>query len=373
MIADHFDHIEDPRRAQGHVHRLDHILTIALCAVVTGSDGWDDIAIFAQAWEPWLTERLGLEHGVPSADTFRRVVAAISPEAFERGFARWVEGVATKTDGEVVAIDGKSLRRSYDKDDPRAMLHMVSAWASGQRLVLAQQAVEAKSNEITAIPALLNVLDVRGCIVTIDAMGTQTEIAAQIQAQGADYVLALKGNQETLHDDIRDYFETLNPAAADGPFARYAETREVGHGRKEVRRIWASSDLAWLPQKRDWAGLRSVVMVESERDLGGEVTHQRRYFISSLPADTVGDAERLLGAVRDHWGIENSVHWVLDVVFREDESRVRRDHGGTNLSVLRRLGLNLLRRAATKRKTSLRQKRKLAGWSPAFLIEAVGI
>lgn len=328
---------------------------------MTGSDGWDDIAIFAQAWQPWLTERLGLTHGAPSADTIRRVVAAIEPEAFERGFARWVEGVATKTDGEVVAIDGKSLRRSYDKDDPRAMLHMVSAWASSQRLVLAQQAVDAKSNEITAIPALLSVLDVRGCIVTIDAMGTQTEIAAQIRQQGADYVLALKRNHETLHDNVRDYFETLQPAAAEGPFARFAETREVGHGRKEVRRVWASSDLDWLLQKRDWAGLQSVVMVESERDLGGEVTRQRRYFISSLPADTVSDAERLLGAVRDHWGIENSVHWVLDVVFREDESRVRRDHGGTNLSVLRRLGLNLLRRAATTRKTSLRQKRKLAG------------
>jgi len=373
LIAEHFDHIEDHRRAQGQRHRLDHILTIALCAVVSGSDGWDDAAAFAQAFEPWLTERLGLEHGVPSADTIRRVVSTISPVAFERGFARWVEGVAKKTAGEVVAIDGKSLRRSYDKDDPKAMLHMVSAWASGQRLVLAQQVVDAKSNEITAIPALLGVLDVRGCIVTIDAMGTQTDIAAKIRKRGADYVLALKDNQPALHDDVRDYFETLNPAAADGPFTRFAETVDVGHGRKEVRRAWASSDLDWLIQKKAWAGLQSAVMVESERHIGGEVTRQRRYFISSLRADTADDAERLLRAVRDHWGIENGVHWVLDVVFREDESRVRRDHGGTNLSVLRRLGLNLLREAPTTRRLSLRMKRKVAGWDPAFLAAVVGI
>jgi predicted transposase YbfD/YdcC len=373
LIAEHFDHIEDPRRAQGQRHRLDHVLTIALCAVVANSDGWDDIAAFAHAYEPWLTERLGLTHGVPSADTIRRVVSAIEPEAFERGFARWVEGVATKTDGEVVAIDGKSLRRSYDKDDPKAMLHMVSAWANEQRLVLAQTAVDEKSNEITAIPALLSVLDVAGCVVTIDAMGTQTEIAAQVRAQNADYVLALKGNQETLHDDVRDYFETLNPAAVSGPSARYAETRDLGHGRGEVRRGWVSSDLDWLRQRADWAGLRSIAMVESERDVGGVVARQRRYFISSLPADTDGDAARLLGAVRGHWGIENGVHWVLDVVFREDESRVRRGHGGTNLSVLRRLGLNLLRRAQTPRQMSLRMKRKLAGWDVSFLASVVGI
>lgn len=373
MIAEHFDHIQDTRRAQGQRHRLDHILTIALCAVASGSDGWDDIALFADAWQPWLTERLGLQHGVPSADTIRRVVSTVEPEAFERGFARWVESVATQTAGEVVAIDGKSLRRSYDKDDPRAMLHMVSAWASGQRLVLAQQAVDAKSNEITAIPALLAVLDVTGCIVTIDAMGTQTDIAARIRGSGGDYVLALKGNYETLFDDVRDYFETLAPHQGPSPFACYAETNDVGHGRKEVRRLWASEDLDWLVEKRAWAGLQSVVMIESERHVGSSVTWQRRYFISSLAATESGDATRLLEAARSHWGIENSVHWVLDVVFSEDESRVRRDHGGTNLSVLRRLSLNLLDRAPTPRKLSLRQKRKLAGWNAAFLAQVIGI
>ena len=281
--------------------------------------------------------------------------------------------MATQTAGEVVAIDGKSLRRSYDEDDPKAMLHMVSAWASGQELVLAQQAVSAKSNEIKAIPALLDVLDVRGCIVTIDAMGTQTEIAAQIQRQGADYVLALKGNHETLHDDVRDHFETLAPAPRQSAFACYAETLDVGHGRKEVRRVWASEDLDWLKQTTDWAGLQSVVMIESERHVSDAVSRQRRSFITSLPASGLVDAERLLRAVRSHWGIENSVHWVLDVVFGEDESRVRRDHGGTNLSVLRRLGLNLLRRSEPPRKMSLRMRRKLAGWDLSFLAAVVGL
>ena len=373
MIADHFDHLTDPRRAQGRLHRLDHILTIALCAVVSGADGWDDIAAFADACKPWLAERLKLRHGVPSADTIRRVMSALSPQAFERGFARWVETVATRTAGEIVAIDGKTLRRSYDTDDPRAMLHMVSAWASSQQIVLAQQAVSAKSNEITAIPSLLGVLDVRGCIVTLDAMGTQTAIAAQIQRQGADYVLALKGNHERLCDDVRDFFETLAPAPGASAFACYAETTDLGHGRKEVRRLWASSDLDWLAGRRAWAGLRSIAMIESERHVGGAVTRQRRYFLSSLGASGSAEAERLLGAVRSHWGIENRVHWVLDVAFREDESRVRRDHGAANLSVVRRLGLNLLRGTPTARKRSLRMKRKMAGWAPDFLTAVVGM
>lgn len=369
MIADHFDHLQDTRRAQGRLHRLDHILTVALCAVVAGAEGWADIATFGHAKAEWLTRRLGLPHGPPSADTVRRVLSTIEPDAFAEGFARWVESVATKTAGEVVAIDGKALRHSYHKDDPQAMIHMVSAWASEQRLVLAQTVVDEKSNEITAIPRLLDVLDVSGCIVTIDAMGTQTGIAAQIRDQGADYVLALKGNQGALDADVRDYFETLRPTSTGA--VCYAESTDVGHGRKDVRRLWASSDVAWLVQGGDWAGLKSLVMVESERHTDGGIARQRRYYITSLPADGPSDAARLLGAVRSHWGIENGVHWVLDVVFREDESRVRQDHGGANLSVLRHLALNLLRRAESK--LSLRMRRKRAGWDDRFLEEVVGI
>lgn len=212
-------------------------------------------------------------------------------------------------------------------------------------------------------------LDVTGCIVTLDAMGTQTEIAAQIRDQGADYVLALKGNQGHLDAEVREYFDLLGSTAR--RYCCYAETTDVGHGRKEVRRLWATSDTAWLAQRGEWAGLQSLVMVEAERHTGGEVVSQRRYYLSSLPAETPEDAARLLGAVRSHWGIENAVHWVLDVVFREDESRVREGHGGANLSALRHLALNLLRRRETKQ--SLRMRRKRAGWDEGFLGEVVGI
>lgn len=378
MIADCFDHLQDPRRAQGRMHRLDHILVIALCALIAGADGWDEIATFARLKHPWFARHLDLKHGVPSADTFRRVFAAIAPEAFARGFARWTGHVARKTNGEVVAIDGKTLRRAYDKDDPQAKLHMVSAWAASQRLVLAQQATEAKSNEITAIPALLSVLDLAGCIVTIDAMGTQTSLAQQIREQGADYVLALKGNQKTLYDDVRSYFEETRPESTSAALV-HAQTRDLGHGRREVRRVRASQDVAWLSKSEQWQDLRSIVEVEAERHTGEGQSTERRYFISSLPAASDADAEALLSAIRTHWGIENSVHWVLDVVFREDESRIRRDHGGVNLSTLRHLSLNLLRQNAarqtprSKLPMSVRMKRKRAGWDDDFLAEVVGI
>lgn len=373
MFTQYFDHLHDPRRNQGKLHRLDHILVITLSAIIAGADGWDDIATCARTKADWLTQRLQLKHGTPSADTLRRVIAVLDPDAFARGFLRWVEDVAQKTRGEVIAIDGKALRRSYDKDDPKAMLCMISAWASRQHLVLAQRQVEGKSNEITAIPALLDVLDLEGCIVTIDAMGTQTAIAEQIITQRADYVLALKRNHPALYEEVRAYFERV-------PRHRLAqvETTELGHGRKEVRRVWASSDVDWLAERSRWAGLRSLVEVEAERHEGEHLTSERRYYLSSLSADTREEAGVLLGAIRSHWGIENGVHWVLDVVFREDESRIRREHGGVNLSVLRHVALNLLRKnearatPGSRRAMSLRMKRKRAGWDDKFLAEVVG-
>lgn len=373
-FAEHFTHLEDPRRAQGKLHTLADILTITLCAVLAGADGWDDIATFARIKRHWLTEHLALRHGVPSADTFRRVLAALDPEAFSRGFVRWVEAVAERTAGDIVAIDGKTLRRSYDSDDPRAMLHMVSAWSSRQHLVLAQQRVGDKSNEITAIPALVSVLDLTGCIVTLDAMGTQTEIARQICARQADYVLALKGNHRALHEEVCAYFDEARRA----DFARrpigYAETKDIGHGRHEVRRAWSSSDVSWLPGADAWQGLASIVLVERARAsaTAGEPSVEQRYYLSSLGGGSACAAEQALDAVRRHWGIENEVHWVLDVVFREDESRIRRDHGGANLSVVRHVALNLLRRDATP-KLSLRMKRKRAGWDDAFLEQLTGL
>lgn len=366
-FTDYLDHLNDPRRDQGKRHQLDHLLVITLCAVVAGADGWDDIATFARAKADWLEERLALKHGTPSGDTFRRIFAALCPEAFARGFVRWVEALASKTAGEVIAIDGKTLRRSYEKDDPKAALHMISAWACEQHLVLAQEKVDKKSNEITAIPALLEVLDLEGCIVTLDAMGTQTEIAAQIREQGADYVLALKGNQGTLHREVRTYFEEGHERHWRAMPVNYAETCDLGHGRKEVRRLWISTDTQWLPKAEAWVDLCSIVMIEHERHRPSGLSLERRFYISSLTVE----AEQMLGIIQSHWGIENQLHWVLDVVFREDESRIRRDHGGQNMAVLRQVALNLLRKDETKR-LSLRMKRKRAGWDDAFLAQVVG-
>ena len=281
----HFDHLEDPRRDQGKRHRLDHLLVIALCAVVAGADGWDEIATFARAKADWLGRHLACKHAPPSADTFRRVLASICPEAFRRGFLRWIEHVAKKTAGEVIAIDGKTLRRSYERDDPKAALHMISAWACEQHLVLAQEKVSDKSNEITAIPALLEVLDLEGCIVTLDAMGTQTEIAEQIREQDADYVLALKGNQGTLHQEVCAYFEQGRARGFAGMPVSYAESLDLGHGRKEVRRLWASSDVTWLPGHERWSALASMAMIEHERHSAQGVALERRYYISSLRAE----------------------------------------------------------------------------------------
>jgi predicted transposase YbfD/YdcC len=368
-LAHHFAHLDDPRRDQGKRHSLQHILVIALCAVVAGAEGWDDIATFARAKADWLGPRLGLKHGTPSGDTFRRVFSSICPEAFARGFISWVEAVARETAGEVIAIDGKTLRRSYEKDDPKAALHMISAWACQQRLVLAQERVAQKSNEITAIPALLETLALKGCIVTLDAMGTQTKIAEKIRAKGADYVLALKSNQETLYREVRAYFEEGAKRQWRGMPVGHAQTVDLGHGRKEVRRVWVSSDVEWVPKFEAWRDLGSIVMIEYERHTQQGVSLERRFYISSLQGVA---PERMLSIIRSHWGIENRLHWVLDVVFREDESRIRRGNGAQNMAVLRHLALNLLRKDKTKR-LSLRMKRKRAGWDDAFLAHLVGM
>ena len=367
-IADHFASIEDHRRDQGKLHRLSDLLTIAICAVVGGAEGWQDIAAFGQAKQAWFDERLKLKHGTPSADTIRRVIARIDPAEFEKCFATWVGSLTKKIGGEVIAIDGKTFRGCYDKDDPKATLHTVSAWANTQRLVLAQRKVDSKSNEITAIPALLEVLDVAGCIVTLDAMGTQVAIAEQLQEQKADYVLALKANQGGLYEEVQGYFADGARRAFAGMPVSQGETLDLGHGRKEIRRLWASSDVSWLGDAARWPGLKSIIKVESERHAKGAPTLERRYFISSLAAD----AGPLLGVIRSHWMIENGVHWVLDVVFSEDASRIRREHGAENFGVLRRLALNLLRQDQSK-KHSLRMKRKRAGWDNDFLAEVIGI
>ena len=307
--------------------------------------------------------------GIPSSDTFRRVIASIEPACFARCFLSWIEAAVGKLGGDFIGIDGKALRGSYEKDDPKALVHIVSAWASRNRMILAQYKVDSKSNEITAIPKLLEMLDLKGCLVSIDAMGCQREIARQLREQEADYILALKGNQGTLHEDVKTFFSEAKAIGFKGIAHSFFEQKDEGHARTEVRRCWVSHDVSWLPGYAKWTGLASIVLVEYTRDLYSEEPSERRYYISSR----LLDAEAMLEGVRRHWGIENKVHWVLDVCFGEDASRIRRDDGAENFSVLRRVALNLLRQDETSKRKSIKGRRKQAGWDNDYLGHLLGI
>jgi predicted transposase YbfD/YdcC len=367
-MSAHFGALPDPRVERTKAHLLVDILTIGLCAVLCGGEGWTDMATFGQARESWLRTFLALPHGIPSHDTFGRVFAALDPVAFGAAFIAWVGAVAPQTVGQVVAIDGKTLRRSHDRANGKAALHLVSAWADASGLVLGQVAVDDKSNEITAIPALLHLLDVRGCTVTIDAMGCQTAIAQQIVAQGGDYVLALKGNQPTLYDDVQAIFaEARATDFVDLAPHHYscAKTVDKDHGRLEIRRTWTISDpaiLAYLDEAGRWAGLGGIGLVEAERCIGDHRSSELRHYLLSAPLD----AATFAGIVRRHWGIENQLHWVLDVTCNEDASRVRTGHAAQNLAALRHLALNLLRHDRT-RKGSVATKRFRAALDQAYL------
>lgn len=359
-----FSGIDDPRSASGKRHDLMDIIAIAICAVICGAEGWADVELFGKSKQDWLTRFLKLPNGIPSHDTFGRVFSLIDSSQFQRCFLDWVKGISELTKGEVIAIDGKTLRRSYDKHSGKAAVHMVSAWAHRNSLALGQVKVDGRSNEITAIPKLLNMLEVSGCIVTIDAMGCQKEIAKTIAKGGADYVLSVKKNQLQLYEEITDTFAQARGNGFEG--IDFFETVEKGHGRIERRRCWATSDpdcLAYLNEKGQWNELASIAMVESERTERGKTSVESRYYISSLPSD----AQTLLDATRAHWSIENSLHWVLDISFREDESRVREGNAPENLALLRHLALNLLKRDSTA-KGSIKGKRKRAGWDNDFLL-----
>jgi predicted transposase YbfD/YdcC len=367
-ITEHFATLPDPRVAVAVRHELLDIVTIALCAAICGADGFVGMVTFATAKEAWLRTFLRLPGGIPCHDTFGRVFAALDPEAFQACFLAWVRAAVPGTADQVVAIDGKTLRGAHDRGAGQRAVHMVSAWASGSRLVLGQVAVAEKSNEITAIPALLRVLDLAGATVTIDAMGCQTAIAAQIVAQGADYVLALKKNHPTLYADVAGAFavERAEAFANAPPGAReYLRTVEKGHGRLELRQHWVLRDpalLAYLNPTAAWTNLAAIGLIERQRRIGGTTTIECHHYLLSAPLSATAFA----AAARDHWGIENRVHWILDVAFHEDACRVRVGHTARNLAVIRHLALNLLRQDTT-RKGSLVTKRLTAALDDTYL------
>jgi predicted transposase YbfD/YdcC len=361
----HFRNLPDPRGAN-RLHVLSDMILIAICAVICGADGWVQVEQFAEAKRKFFASFLELPHGIPSHDTFGRVFARLDPDAFERCFTAWTAALATAPGGKLISIDGKAIRRSFMHAwDKSGMAHLVSAFVSANRLVFGQRAVEDKSNEIKAIPKLLELLDLRGAAVTIDAMGCQKNIAAQIVGGGGDYFLAVKENQPQLHRKVQ---ALLNEALLDGFSGMTHDCHEEidgGHGRIEKRRVWCTPEVQWLGGvQKDWPGLGLLVVVEARREVLGKVSTERRYYISSRAKATAAQAAE---AIRGHWGIENQLHWSLDVSFSEDDSRIRTGHGAENFSRLRRIALNRLQQD-TSRKVGIKTKRLVAGWDHDYLL-----
>ena len=365
-IMDYFETLKDPRIERSKRHKLLDIIAIAICATICGADSWVHVELFGNSKLEWFQSFLELPNGIPSHDTFGAVFSRLDPDQFQSCFMEWTKQIAQLAQGEVAAIDGKTVRRSHDRNSGKQAIHLVSAWASANSMTLGQVKTEEKSNEITAIPRLLDLLGLSGCIVTIDAMGCQKNIAQRIVDGGADYVLAVKDNQGQLHDDVRDLFLGAEEFGFAGVPHDFAATLEKGHGRIERRECWVIADpksLEYLSTGQEWPKLRSAVKVAGRRE-GAQV--QPRYYISSLEAS----AQRLLEAVRSHWSIENSLHWTLDVTFGEDQCRVRKDHAPQNMALLRQISHNLLKNE-TSLKVGIQGKRLQAGWREDYLLKVL--
>lgn len=365
-LLQHFSHLVDPRVARTREHPLESILFIAICAVIAGEDNWVGIEEFAQDKLDFFARFVPLPNGIPSHDTFGRVFAALDTEAFAQGFARWVESVGQTLalEHDVVAIDGKTMRRSLDKANGKAAIHLVSAFSSAHRLVLGQIKVDDKSNEITAIPELLKRLTLSGCLVTIDAMGCQKQIAQDIVAADADYLLSLKGNHGDLHRDVIDHFAHLDQHHA--PARHRHEAVDGGHGRVE-RRVVDACASDWHPDQGKWCRLKTFVRVASERHIGDRCSHEVRYYLSSVSADQIA---RLADGIRQHWRIENDLHWTLDMAFDEDQQRMRTDDAPANMALLNKIALNLLKQEKSC-KIGIKGKRRKAARREDYLLKVL--
>jgi len=359
-----FSVLPDPRMERSKKHKLVDILFIAICTIICGGEGFTDMEELGKCKEDWLRKFLELPNGIPSDDTFGRLFSILDPEAFHSCFVNWTQALHDSTNGEVIALDGKSIRRSFDSASEKSSLHIVSAWATANGLALGQVRVDDKSNEVTAIPKLLEMLDIKGRTITTDAMGCQKEIARQIVDRGGDYVLCLKGNHADLHDEIKFFFDECASAGYEDVDYGYFESVEKDHGRIETRRYWVVEDdaIKWLEIEGQWPGMKSIVAVEAQQTKRGKTSIETRYFISSLK----GNVKKIANAIRDHWKIENSLHWVLDVTFNEDMSRIRKDNAPENLSILRKIALNVVKKEQAS-KTSVRRKLKRAAWDNSYL------
>jgi predicted transposase YbfD/YdcC len=365
-FIEYFADLADPRIEDRCDHKLIDILFIAVCAVICGADGFTDMEEFGLSKETWLRQFLELPSGIPSHDTFGRVFARLKPGQFQQCFLMWVRAVADVTGNEIVPIDGKKLRRSHNRSSGQRAIELVSAWARANRLMLGQVKVSGDSNEITAVPQLLQLLELKGCIVTVDALLCQKEIASEIITQEADYVLSLKGNQGNLHKEVESFFEAVVNDHTYGFQISRHETVDGEHGRIETRKYWHVNAPEWLKEKADWPGLESLGMCEARREINEQASEEKRYYLSSLSVDAV----RLAEAVRGHWSIENSLHWILDVVFREDDSRVRVGQAAENFALIRRIALNLLQQEKSL-KRGVKTKRLKAALDDSYLFKVL--